>query len=148
MSTERQRKSLERMTPEQRAQVASIRVANQTPERQAEMETVRKRFEDRPSRAELIRRGEIDPERGMPMGALIALHKTLAELKRIRVARGVTAVDVAKRAGIAPAAMSRLEAGKNPNPTYETLSRYAAAIGVEIAIGIVGSEVTAEGATA
>jgi transcriptional regulator with XRE-family HTH domain len=136
MSTERQRKALERMTPEQRAKVEAARAANRTPEKRAEQAAVREHFKDRPSREELVRRGEIDPDRGMPMGALVSLHKALAELKRLREARGLTAAEVARRAGIAPAAMSRLESGRNANPTFETLARYARAVGVELTLGV------------
>jgi transcriptional regulator with XRE-family HTH domain len=136
MSTERQRKALERMTPEQRAKVEAIRAANLTPERRAEVAAVREHFKDHPTREELVRRGEIDPDRGMPMGALVSLHKALAELKRLREAKGLTAAEVARRAGIAPAAMSRLESGRNANPTFETLARYARAVGVELTLGV------------
>ena len=31
-------------------------------------------YQDRPTREKLIRRGEIDPEQGMPVGALVALR--------------------------------------------------------------------------
>jgi transcriptional regulator with XRE-family HTH domain len=136
MTTERQRQALERMTPEQRARVDAIREANRTPERRAEIEAVRAHYKDRPTRDELIRRGEIDPDRGMPMGALASLHAVLADLKRLRESRGLAAAEVGRRAGISPAAMSRLESGRNANPTFETLSRYARAIGAELTLGI------------
>lgn len=136
MTTERQGKSWERMTPEQRAKVEAIRATNRTPERRAEIESIREHYKDRPSREELIRKGEIDPDRAMPMGSLVALHRTLAELKRLREANGLTAAEVARRAAIAPAAMSRLESGRNANPTFETLARYARAIGAELTLGV------------
>jgi DNA-binding XRE family transcriptional regulator len=136
MTTERQRRSLEGMTPEQRAKVEAIRAANRTPERRAEIEAVREHYKDRPSREELIRRGEIRPERATPMSALAALHGTLAELKQLRESNGLTAAEVARRAKIAPAAMSRLESGRNANPTFETLARYARAIGAEPVLGV------------
>ena len=44
---------------------------------------------------------------------------------------------MARRSGLDPAVLSRLETGKNPNPTFETLSRYAAALDLDLAIGLV-----------
>ena len=45
--------------------------------------------------------------------------------------------DLADRSGIALATLSRLEAGKNPNPTFETLSRIATALGLELKLDVV-----------
>ncbi|MBV8078261.1 MAG: helix-turn-helix transcriptional regulator [Planctomycetaceae bacterium] len=145
--TERQRQSLDRMAPERRAKLEAIRAEMRTPARRAEEAAVHASYqEDRPGREELIRRGEIDPERGLTMGALVELHRVLAELKRIRASRGLTAAEVSRRAGIAPAAMSRLESGRNANPTFETLARYAAALGADLTLGV--RERTPEGAAA
>jgi transcriptional regulator with XRE-family HTH domain len=131
--TRRQRESLERMTPERRAKVEAIRAEIDTPERRAEEEAIHTSYqEDRPSPEGLIRRGEVDPERPSTMGGLMELFHALSELKRIREAKGLTAAEVSRRAGIAPAAMSRLESGRNANPTFETLVRYASAIGVDL----------------
>jgi transcriptional regulator with XRE-family HTH domain len=135
--TRRQQESLARMTPEQRAKVEAIHAEVRAPKRRAEEAAVHEHYrKDRPGREELIRGGEIDPERGLTMGALVALHRVLAELKRIRESRGLTAVEVSRRAGIAPAAMSRLESGRNSNPTFETLSRYAAALGADLTLDV------------
>src|SRR5271155_5137323 len=117
METERQRKSLARMTPEQRAKVEAIRASIDTPEWQAREEAVHQHYQkDRPTREELIRRGEIEPGRALSMGALAALHKAVAELKALRESQGFTSGEVARRSGIAPAALSRLESGRNVNP--------------------------------
>jgi transcriptional regulator with XRE-family HTH domain len=135
--TRRQRESLERMTPEQRAKVEAIRAEINTPERRAEEEAIHAYYQkDRPALEELIRRGEVDPERLSTMGGLMELFHALAALKRLREAKGLTAAEVARRAGIDPAAMSRLESGKSANPTFETLARYASAIGADLEIGI------------
>jgi transcriptional regulator with XRE-family HTH domain len=50
-------------------------------------------------------------------------------VKRAREAAGLTLVEVSRRCGIDPPALSRLENGHNTNPTLDTLWRYAAAVG-------------------
>jgi transcriptional regulator with XRE-family HTH domain len=135
--TKRQRESLERMTPEQRAKVEAIRAEINTPERRAEEEAIHAYYQkDRPSLEELIRRGEVDPERLSTMGGLMELFHALSALKRLREAKRLTAAEVARRARIDPAAMSRLESGKSANPTFETLARYASAIGADLEIRV------------
>jgi transcriptional regulator with XRE-family HTH domain len=47
---------------------------------------------------------------------------------------------IARRSGVDPASLSRLEAGKNPNPTFDTLSRYAAALGLRLDLSLVEIE--------
>ena len=119
---------------EHRARVEALRARRQTPEQQAELEQVRRQFADHPSREELIRRGDIDPERSLNAEARLALLQALVELKRLRSERGLGLADLAERSGLDRAAISRLESGKNPNPTFETLARYAAALGVRVRV--------------
>jgi DNA-binding Xre family transcriptional regulator len=128
------RAKLAELSTEQRAQVEAIRARRQTPEAQAEIEQVRRQFADHPSREELIRRGDIDPGRTLTGDGRLALIQALAELKRVRAERGLSLTDLADRSGIDRAAISRLESGKNPNPTFETVARYAAAVGVRVRI--------------
>ena len=54
------------------------------------------------------------------------LLMSLVTLKAERNRLGLSLDDVARMSGIAIASLSRLEGGRNPNPTFETLSRYAA----------------------
>jgi transcriptional regulator with XRE-family HTH domain len=68
------------------------------------------------------------------MGALAALHKALAIARRAREAKGLSLSEVARRAKMSLPSLSRLESGKNPNFTFETLSRYAAAVGLDLEI--------------
>lgn len=59
----------------------------------------------------------------------------LKDLLRVRRDQGI-AVEITRRSGLSPSALSRLESGVNANPTYDTLVRYARAIGVEIRLTI------------
>ncbi len=108
-----------------------------TAEEIAEEERVRETFRDRPSISTLIERGEIAPERIMTRSAEESLIRGLVELKRARQDRGLSLSEISRRSGIDLASLSRLEAGKNPNPTFETLSRYADALGLRLELSLV-----------
>jgi DNA-binding Xre family transcriptional regulator len=114
-----------------------IKARPRTAEEIAEEERVRETFRDRPSIQTLIERGEIDPERIMTRSAEESLLKGLVELKRARQDRGLSLSEISRRSGIDLASLSRLEAGKNPNPTFETLSRYADALGLRLELSLV-----------
>jgi transcriptional regulator with XRE-family HTH domain len=60
----------------------------------------------------------------------------LASARKAREARGLTLSEVAARMGCDHAAVSRLESGKQPNPTVNTVMRYVEAIGLRIAWGL------------
>lgn len=137
MATKPRKVSLDELTPDQRAKVEAVRTRFRTPAQRAEEEQIRAHFADRPTRDELIARGDIDPDRIMTGGAFFGLHDALARLKQERQARGLSLADMAGRSGIDPATLSRLEGGKNPNPTYETLSRFAEALGLRLTLGLV-----------
>ncbi len=70
----------------------------------------------------------------LPLGAYFALKQAIHILKAEREKAGLSLAALAKRTGIDKAALSRLENGKQPNPTMATLSRYAAALGKEVCL--------------
>lgn len=84
---------------------------------------------DKPSLEDLIQRGECDPEAVMTMGMYFDVQGALQALKRERQRSRLSIADVAERSGLDRAVVSRLENGKQDNPTVATLMRYAAAIG-------------------
>src|SRR5437763_6963428 len=55
--------------------------------------------------------------------------RALQGLKKERLRRGLSIADVSERSGLDRAVVSRLENGKQDNPTVATLMRYAAAVG-------------------
>lgn len=122
------------LTPEQRARIHAIRAANRTPEARAREAAIREQYADRPGLDELIRRGEVVPERITTMGAVGALLKATAAVRRAREAKGLSLTEVSRRSGLPLPALSRLESGKNPRPTFETLARYAAGVGLEVEV--------------
>jgi transcriptional regulator with XRE-family HTH domain len=65
----------------------------------------------------------------VPLGELMFMHEVMASLKTERERQGLTLAKVAKRTGIDQAALSKLETGRNGNPTLDTLYRIAQALG-------------------
>lgn len=62
------------------------------------------------------------------------LREAVAALKLAREEQGLSLTDIHERTGIDKANLSRLENAADPNPTFDTLSRYADAVGREIMI--------------
>ena len=72
---------------------------------------------------------------GRPIKAPHArLRDAVATLKATRESMGLSLLDIGKRTRIGKANLSRLENAANPNPTIDTLSRYAEALGKDIEI--------------
>jgi ribosome-binding protein aMBF1 (putative translation factor) len=84
---------------------------------------------EKPTLDDLIRTGACDPDAVMTMGMYFDVQGALQALKRERKHRGLSIGDIAKRSGLDRAVVSRLENGKQDNPTVATLMRYAAAVG-------------------
>jgi DNA-binding XRE family transcriptional regulator len=88
---------------------------------------LRQKFQHRPSQEELRASG--DYEGPAPLGVFLEMRLAVAALRQARTAAGLSLTQAARRSGIDKAALSRLERGLQPNPTIETLCRYAAALG-------------------
>ncbi len=67
---------------------------------------------------------------------LVAAARFIGGLREQREQAGLSLADVAERSGIDKAALSRLETGWQPNPTLNTLVRYARAIGKRLVLGL------------
>jgi DNA-binding XRE family transcriptional regulator len=70
------------------------------------------------------------------LSALDELDGLLRELKAAREARGLTLADVTRLTGMDRSALSKLENGQRPNPTVETLVRYAEAVGKRVIVSL------------
>lgn len=104
-----------------------------TPEQQAQHRAIRDAFRDwHPGPEELIASGAA-ARLGLNVVHAPA-HDLLRQLKATREAAGLTLADVSARCGIDQPALSRLENGHTPNPTLETLWRYAAALGKRLVL--------------
>jgi DNA-binding phage protein len=60
----------------------------------------------------------------------------LTSARSAREARGLSVSEVADRMGVDHSAVSRLESGKQANPTVNTVMRYVEAIGLRVAWGL------------
>jgi transcriptional regulator with XRE-family HTH domain len=97
-----------------------------SPEQLAELRAARERYQrEKPTMKDLAAKGGVF----VPMGALMALHQLAVDLRREREKQALTLGQLAERTGIDEPALSRIETGKNPNPTVATLARIAGALG-------------------
>jgi DNA-binding phage protein len=60
----------------------------------------------------------------------------LASARKAREDRGLSLSEVAARMGVDHATVSRLESGRQTNPTVNTVMRYVEAIGLKVAWGL------------
>ncbi|MBI1914646.1 MAG: helix-turn-helix transcriptional regulator [Planctomycetes bacterium] len=107
-----------------------FRANRKTAEERAREQALRDQLQkEKPSLEDLVRAGACDPDAVMTMGMYFDVQGALQALKREREQCGLTIGDVAERSGLDRAVVSRLENGKQDNPTVATLMRYAAALG-------------------
>ena len=107
-----------------------FRANSKTPEGRARERAVREKLQrEKPSLDDLVRSGACDPNGVMTMGMYFDVQTALQALKRDRQRSGLSINDLAERSGLDRAVISRLENGKQDNPTVATLMRYAAAVG-------------------
>lgn len=112
----RRRLTPETMTPEQRAAYDRRKAERETPEYQEQLrrdiDAIQKEFPPLRPDADLL--------------------AALASLRAERERQGLSLMDVMERTKIDRATISKLETGKIPNPTYQTLRVYARALGKRI----------------
>ena len=102
-----------------------------TPEQRAVFRSIRERAEtDRPGPDEMVERG--DAEEFVGHGAFMELLGLVDILRHERERKGLSLTYVAERSGLTRAMVSKLENGHNPNPTLDTLGRYAMAMDMEL----------------
>src|SRR5439155_22988840 len=98
----------------------------------ARHQAIRQEFEHCPTQEELEASGVYEgPIKG---GAYFTVKVLIHELKKAREAAGLTLAVVSKRTGMDQATLSRLENGSQPNPTVDTLWRYARAVGRQLVL--------------
>jgi DNA-binding XRE family transcriptional regulator len=71
------------------------------------------------------------------LAALDQLGELLKQLKAAREERGLSLADLTDLTGMDRSAISKLETGQRPNPTVETLVRYAEAVGKHLVVSLV-----------
>src|SRR5262249_4380623 len=91
---------------------------------------IRQEFQHCPPQEALEAAGSHDGP--IKAGAYFQVRTLIRELKKMREAAGLTLAVVSKRTGMDQATLSRLENGRQPNPTVDTLWRYARAVGRQL----------------
>jgi DNA-binding XRE family transcriptional regulator len=71
------------------------------------------------------------------LSAFDQLGELLKQLKVAREERGLSLSDLTDLTGMDRSAISKLETGQRPNPTVETLVRYAEAVGKHLVVSLV-----------
>ena len=109
-----------------------IRDRRLTPEEAAKYRKVREQVEA--ELPELVARHHRRTE------AFEMLEALLPQLKAAREAKGLSLADLTKLTGMDRSAISKLETGQRPNPTIDTLVRYAEAVGKRLVIALANAE--------
>lgn len=79
------------------------------------------------------------------MAILDQFRALFEQLKAAREDKGLSLADLADATEMDRSALSKLETGQRPNPTLETLARYAEAIGKRLVITLADAEATSSG---
>ena len=109
--------------------------ADRSPEDRAELLRERDQLSrDRPTLDDLLATGDFDEP--VSQGEYVALLQVMHRLKAVREGLGLSLADLAERSGIDKAALSRLETGRNPNPSLGTVNRVATALGKRVRLTI------------
>jgi len=69
-------------------------------------------------------------------GGFEQLDELVEQLKAARESQGLSLADLTERTGMDRSALSKLETGQRPNPTLETLARYAEAVGKRLVVSL------------
>jgi ribosome-binding protein aMBF1 (putative translation factor) len=128
--SERTRRRLEAMPPEGRAKAEAAVARTQTPEFRARVAADRSALDREFRETGTIATGKV------AVASEETMRVFIGTLKREREAKGLSLADVAVRSGIDKGALSRLENGQQPNPTVNTLTRYADALGKRLALSL------------
>src|SRR5258705_13997061 len=92
---------------------------------------LRRRFQSkRPSLAALVAGGQYTSPIAQP--EFLMMLELASALQKARKSRGLSLAAVARRSGIDKAALSRIENGRNINPTIGTLETIARAVGARL----------------
>ena len=96
----------------------------------ARIRALREKYKDRPTPQQLLAKG--DYAAPVPLGVYLKIKQLMHELKAARARAKLSLADLAQRTAIDRAYLSKLENMQQANTTLETVSRIAAALGLEI----------------
>ena len=105
-----------------------VRNRRLTPEKAAKYRKIREQIDEELS--DLIARHH------QRVAALDQQAELVKQLKSVRKQRGLSLSDMTKLTGMDRSALSKLETGQRPNPTVDTLVRYAQAVGKRLVVSV------------
>jgi DNA-binding phage protein len=70
------------------------------------------------------------------LGSTDYFVELLTQLKAAREAKGLSLTDIMEKTGMDRSALSKLETGQRSNPTWDTLMRYADAVGKRLVVSL------------
>ena len=109
----------------------------------ARHKAIRQEFAHSPTQQDLEASGAYDGP--IKSGTYFSVKVLIHELKQAREAARLTLAAVSKRTGMDQATLSRLENGRQPNPTVDTLWRYARAVGRQLVLTDTDAVATEQG---
>jgi transcriptional regulator with XRE-family HTH domain len=117
------------------------RKVERTPEEQARINAIREKYQrEKPGPEQLAASGEYKGP--VQAGAYWEVRRIMTALKAERERQGLTLAQLAKRSGLDKGAISKLESGRQVNPTVDTLSRIAAGLGIRVGLTLQPEEET------
>lgn len=103
----------------------------------ARVQALRDKYQqNKPTADEVAASGEYDGP--VQLGTYWEVRQFLAALKAERERQGLSLAEVEKRSGIDKGTLSRLENGRQINPTVDTLARIAVALGKSLGLTLAG----------
>jgi transcriptional regulator with XRE-family HTH domain len=123
------------------------RKVERTPQEQARLDAVREKYQrEKPGPDQVAASGEY--EGPVQAAAYWEVRRVMAELKAERERQGLTLAQLAERSGVDKGAISKLETGRQANPTVDTLSRIAAGLGIRVGLLLQSGKETDRGQAA
>ncbi len=107
-----------------------------TPEEQAKLDEARRIWRSPEYQAKLGQEIEEIKEEFPPKEAPPVVVEFLAKIRRERERQGLSLSDLERRTGIKGANLSKLETGKQFNPTIATMETLASALGMRVVLDL------------
>lgn len=112
--------------------------------RKKSVKEIRARLQEKkPTPEQLVASGDMEPP--VSQATFMAVWQGVDALKKARLEAGLSLSQLAARAALDKATLSRLEAGLHLNPTLDTLGRYALALGRGLKLSFPPLETVAKG---
>jgi DNA-binding Xre family transcriptional regulator len=122
------------------------RKVKRTAAEQARIDAIREKYQrEKPGPDQVATPG--DYEGPVQAAAYWEVRRVMAQFKAECEHQGLTLAQLSERSGIDKGAISKLETGRQVNPTLDTLSRIAAGLGIRLELALHLAEGNGQGAS-